>query len=331
MKKKVDNSFFSALLFYYISVERSTKPSEQTLTDMVLNYQKGLLSFDAISGHISLYVYDYPRRTKRWTQDLCSDFFVFVHPRLKKIADSFVFSGTPFEAYLNVSLKHQMNSFISKIREKEVKETLFCKMCASGSLEEEDSFYRIYDTFNYEISEPAVKYRTRIGQARTRRRLFFLALSHPDQLDDAAIDRLAASTGYSPDYISSCCLAIKEKVQDKREALQRLRERKNGLYFQILVIQDRIMNETDPEKRIWLEEQVHRLRQRIERVSNKILAKSACLVSHQDLADVLGISKGTVDSSLFYLKRKGNRRKVSSSSVDRQSLHSLQQLHPVSL
>ena len=297
---------------------------------MVISYQKGLLSYDAISGHISLYVYDFPRRTKRWNQELCSDFFVFVHPRLKKLADSFVFAGAPFEAYLNVSLKHQMNSFLAKMREEEIKETMFCKMCASGSLDEEGALYKIYDSFNYEISEPEIKYRNKIGQSRTRRRLFFLALSHPDQLDDASIAQLAAATGYSPDYISDCCLAVKEKVHGKRESLQRLRERKNGLYFQILVVQDKIINEPDLEKRLWLEDQIQKLRLRIERVSKKINAKASCLVSHQDLAEVLGVSKGTVDSSLFYLKRKGGRHFISSSSADKQSLRSLPQLHPVS-
>ena len=306
------------------------EPSEQTLTDMVLEYQKGNLSYDAISGHISLYAYDYPRRTKHWDQDLCSDFFVYVHPRLKRFVDSFVYTDLPFEAYLNVSLKHQMNSFINEIKQKEAKEMVFSKMCASGSLDEDGSLYKIYDTFKYEISEPPTTYRIKIGQARTRRRLFFLALSHPDQLDDAAIERVAASTGYSADYISSCCLAIKERVQEKREALQRMRERKSGFYFQILVIQDRIMNEPDPGKRVWLEEQIKRLRYRIERISQRISVKTACLVSHKDIAEVLGISKGTVDSSLFYFKRRIGRRPLKGSSADKQSLRSLRQLHPVS-
>ncbi|MBO7516279.1 MAG: hypothetical protein J6T61_00875, partial [Spirochaetia bacterium] len=106
---------------------------------MVISYQQGKVSFEAISGYICLYVYDFPRRTKYWDQDRCSDFFVFVHPRLKKMADSFVFSGAPFESYLNVTLRHQMNSFLRKLKEKELKESLFCRMCASGSLEDEGS------------------------------------------------------------------------------------------------------------------------------------------------------------------------------------------------
>lgn len=291
---------------------------------MVISYQQGKVSYETISGHVCLYVYDYPRRTKHWDQDRCSDFFVFIHPRLKKLVDSFVFTGTPFEAYLNATLKPQMISFIRKVRDKEIKEDLFCNMCASGSLDDDGSFYRIYDTFSYEISEPSVPYRVRIGQARTRRRLFFLALSHADQLDDEAIANLSASTGYSIDYISRCCMAVKEKVQSKKDSLQEFKERKSSCYFQLLVIQKKIMDEPDPEKRIWLEEQVQRLRYRIDRLAKLIAAKASCLVSHQDLAQVLGISKGTLDSSLYYLKRKGNRRKISSSSEDRLSLHSLQ-------
>ena len=291
---------------------------------MVISYQQGKVSYEAISGHICLYVYDFPRRTKRWDQDRCSDFFVFVHHRLRKMADSFVYSGLPFEAYLNTSLKHQMISFIKKKREKELKEELFCRMCASGTLEDESSFYKIYDTFNYEIKEPAAAYKNKTGQGRTKRRLFFLALSDPDRLDDESIAQISASTGYSADYINRCCMAVKAKVQQKRDELRRLKEKKSGCFFQILVIQEKIMYESDIEKRLWLEERVQRLRGRIERLSRKIVAKASCLVTHQDLAQVLGVSKGTVDSSIFYLKRKRNNHTVSSSSADRQSLHSLQ-------
>ena len=283
------------------------------MTDWVISYQQGKVPYEAISGYISLYVYDYPRRTKRWDQDRCSDFFVFVHPRLKKMADSFVFSGYPFEAYLNVTLKHQMNSFLRKLQEKELKESLFCRICASGSLEDEGSFYRIYDTFNYEIREPDLTYRGRITQNRMRKRLLFIALSNPYSLDDNLIARVSEVTGYSAECISRTCLAVKDKIHEKRDALQHMKERRNGCYFQILVIQSRIMNETDPERRIWLEEEIHRLRLRIERVSKKIKAKASCLVSHKDLAQVLGIPKGTIDYSIFAIRRKRNSRKIKSS------------------
>lgn len=294
------------------------------MTDMVISYQQGKVSYEAISGHISLYVYDYPRRTKYWDQDRCSDFFVFIHPRLRNMADSFVFSGSPFEAYLNATLKHQMNTFLKRQKDKELKESLFCRMCASGSLEDEGSFYKIYDTFNYEIREPDLSYRSRISMVRMRKRLLFVALSNPYILDDNLIAQVSEATGYSADCISRACLAVKERVQAKRESLQHLREQRNGYYFQILVIQSRIIDEPDPDKRIWLEEEIQSLRLRIERASKKIEAKVSCLVSHQDLALVLGIPKGTIDYSFFYFRKKNSRRKFSSSSEDRQFSHSLQ-------
>ena len=216
-----------------------------------------------------------------------------------------------------------MNSFLRKMQEKELKESLFCRMCASGSLEDEGSFYKIYDTFNYEIKEKTPAYRNRITRSRIRKRLLFIALSNPYSLDDNLIAQVSEVTGYSADCISRSSLAIKEKIQEKRESLQHMKERRNGYYFQILVIQSRIMDETDPGKRIWLEEEIQRLRLRIERVSKKITAKISCLVSHQDLAQVLGIPKGTIDYNFFSI-RKRNRREISSFSEDRQFLHLLQ-------
>ena len=172
---------------------------------MVISYQQGKVSYESISGYISLYVYDYPRRTKRWDQDRCSDFFVFVHHRLKKMADSFVFSGLPFEAYLNVSLKHQMNSFLKKRREKELKEEVFCRMCATGSLDDESSLYKIHDTFDYEIKEPVAAYKKKTGLGRAKQRLFFLALSDPDRLDDGGMQDEICVEVKSPQggYVSS--------------------------------------------------------------------------------------------------------------------------------
>ena len=294
------------------------------MTEMVISYQQGNVSFEAVSGHICLYVYDYPRRIRRWDQDLCSDFFEYFYPRIKRMADSFVYSGYPFETYLNVTLRHQMKTFMRKREQKELKETLFCQMCASGSHGDESSFYKIYDNFNYEVRKKAPTYYGKLGQPRTRRRLFFLALTDPDRLDDAAIERLAATIGFSVEYIIESCLAVKEKIQWKRDEIQHLREKKNGYYFQLLVLQNDIMTETDPDKRAWLSERLRKARSHIDHLSRKIQIKTSCLVSHHELAQVLGLAKGTVDSGIFYMKRRNPRHSISSSSADRQSLHSLQ-------
>lgn len=291
---------------------------------MVISYQKGTVSYDDISGQICLYVYDFPRRTKHWDQELCSDFFEFFYPRIRRMADSFVFSGCQFEAYLNVAMRHQIKSFLRKRQEKELKETLFCQMCASGSHGDESSFYKIYDSFNYEVRKTAPAYHGKLGQHRTRRRLFFLALTDPYRLDDTAIAQLSEATGYSTDYIIQSCMMVKEKIESKREEVRQLREKKNGYYFQLLVLQNDIMYESDYERRAWLSGRLHRIRRRIDRLARKIRIKTSCLVSHQELAQVLGLAKGTIDSGIFYMKRRNPKQRVSSPSADRQSLHSLQ-------
>ena len=278
---------------------------------MVRSYQEGNVSYDAISGHICLYVYDFPRRTRHWDQDLCSDFFEFFYPRIKRMADSFVYSGCPFEAYLNVTMKHQMNTFMRKRQEKELKETLFCQMCASGSHGDESSFYKICDNFNYEVRKTAPVYHGKLGQQRSRRRLFFLALTDPDRLDDTAIARLAEATGYTTEYITRSCMLVKEKIQSKREEVRMLKEKKNGYYFKLLVLQNDIMTEYDPEKRAWLSARLWRVRRRIERLTRKIQIKTSCLVTHKELAQVLGLAKGTVDSGIFYMKRQHPKRRIS--------------------
>ena len=119
-------------------------------------------------------------------------------------------------------------------------------------------------------------------------------------------------------------MLVKEKIESKREEVRLLREKKNGYYFQLLVLQNDIMCESDYEKRVWLSERLRRIRRRIDRLARKIMIKTSCLVSHLELAQVLGLSKGTVDSGIFYMKRRNPKHRLSSTSADRQSLHSLQ-------
>lgn len=279
------------------------------LTALVLRYKRGEVAYEDISGKISLFIYGFPYRAKHWNQDLCSDFFEFFYPRMRPLVESYKEIGYSFESYVEATVKQQMKTFLKKRREEEQKEKIYSRMCIQE--------YKIHSGFGCaQTAENEPAYCPgKIGQRRTRRRLLFLAFTDPEHLDDSMLERLSEVTGYALEYLRSCCLVLKEKIQRKKLALQELTEKKNAQYFKLLMLQADILNEGDEEKRCWLTEQLRKIRDRIDDLVEQISVKSQYLVSHDDLAKLFGVSKGTVDSGIFYL------RKQISPSGDKQFWH----------
>ena len=85
-----------------------------TLTTLVLQFQETGKGKDELFRDISLKVYYYPRNKYGWSYDECSDFYCFFYPRIHTLIHNFTDRGKPFEAYLNVTLRFQLKTFIYK-------------------------------------------------------------------------------------------------------------------------------------------------------------------------------------------------------------------------
>jgi len=82
-----------------------------SLSDLVVAYKNGNLSYHEISGRISLFVYDYPRRSVGWSEDECDAFFEFIYHKLQTFVDNYTSADIQFEDYIAGCIKPFMRDF----------------------------------------------------------------------------------------------------------------------------------------------------------------------------------------------------------------------------
>ena len=271
-----------------------------SLSQLVAAYRNNELSFEDIEEKLSLFVYEYPRKYRRWDLDLCSEFFEFFNPRIRLAADRFVDRGIPFESYLGSLVFFQMKTFLLRKREARERENVVLV----ADYHDNKGLYdgRGQGTGPLFAGELNVSYHGKIRKKKGKKRVFYMAMTNPERLDEGDIRKLAEFTGYRADYIRNCRDALNGKLAEKKEKAASLLERRNAVYCRYLVLQDRLRREVEPAARELLEKRLEKARYKIERISRKLAVKNI-RITHRDIADVLNIPKGTVDSSLYYLKR----------------------------
>ena len=63
-----------------------------------------------------------------------------------------------------------------------------------------------------------------------------------------------------------------------------------------------LAEETDTERAAVYRKQLETAEQRIEK-ANRDIRSTSILPTHRDIAEVLGLSKGSIDSGLYYLRQ----------------------------
>lgn len=135
------------------------------------------------------------------------------------------------------------------------------------------------------------------------KRVLFLALKCAFLLEDAHIERLGRITGLGEGHLRSRVDALKELAEDRyrrRESHVRLRDK---IYASLCFYENRLKDELDPEKREEWKGIIARHRRRLQSVRQKIRAVPV-QPTNEEIAMVMGLPKGTVDSGLHYLKNR---------------------------
>ncbi len=273
------------------------------MTEEVLRYKQSGSGFSDLHKRICLFVYRYPQGRLNWTEDECGDFFLFFYPKIPGLIRRFEYRGKPFEAYLAGTLRWQAKTFAQEqkrlrrrcqLLERQdlwVVEEEEPKICASKPLSMPKEMKRIIGM-------------TRDGKIATEsksKRLLFLILKECQFIDDTFLHYAADITGCEFTKLCSCVESLKAKLQKRKMRIAALEERRNKAFFRCNYLEERLRMCIIPEEQENLARAITRLKQSLSH-TREALARVPLSPTHRDIAEVLGIPKGTVDSGLFYLK-----------------------------
>ncbi len=271
----------------------------KTLTEKVLRYQETGEGLDEIVRDIAPRVYQFPRRTMGWDEDACGDFYVFVHPRMLRLLEKFRDLGKPFESYLWAVLGWQLRSFARERRQRERAWSVSLRMDEGeqeGLADPDEVPVGSLPCFAPQVARV-------IRSDADRRNFLFLLLKCSRSIDPATAAPLAALAGIAAGHLLDTVAALKDMRGSRERRREVFRCRRNRAFAKVRLLETELKVEADPQRLAALRDTLCRARKRMQCAAHK-MARVGLSPTNREIASVLGVPKGTVDSGLYWLKRK---------------------------
>ncbi len=272
----------------------------ESLTEKVLQYQRTHEGLRDLVNEIAPRVYQFPRRTMGWDEDACGDFYVFIHPRLIRLLDRFRDQGKPFESYLWAVLGWQLRNFARERRRAERYWQVSLRINQDDPVSPEGDEEGEGDVH-------ALRAFAQLGSAirssADRRNFLFLVLKCSRVLDEESARPLASIAGITPEALLSLAAALREMRQPREKRLETLRCRRNKAFSQSRLLEAELQVETAPDRIESMRSSLLRARRRMRSAASR-MARVGISPTNLEIARILGIPKGTVDSGLYWLKKK---------------------------
>ncbi len=139
------------------------------------------------------------------------------------------------------------------------------------------------------------------------KRLLFLTLKCAWEVDDVMAQRVAHRLGLPALWLETLLHKARATLETQRISLERVMGRINETWGRILYIESELRNGSTLRSREELELKIAQQRSRYYRLLAR-KARMKPLVTHKDIAFLLGLPKGSIDSGLFYLKEGRGRK-----------------------
>jgi len=265
---------------------------------------------DTVIAALAEYLYTHLGRFRLeyMDEDTRGDFLVSLYPRLGKIIEQFDPQRASFSTYIRSVIRLSWRTFSRDRYGSEARQKVYCAEEATRLLSieaEQDrpggwSCIACDDEPVYMLDRALQggKNLSRKKQELRARRLYLLACKSGLMLDDRTLDRIAERTGFDREFLREKLEQIGASGGTRKEKLQKCIEKRNGYYIRSQrCLYEMKYLEKDSSRYGALEKEyrycVRRWTDMRDRTRRKISTPS-----NRFLAEILGISRGTIDATL---------------------------------
>jgi hypothetical protein len=266
-----------------------------SLNDLFADYSAGLLEKRKLEGEIFMAIKKNVRHLSNWDRADNDEFLSWLYPRISQAIGAYRENGSSFETYIGSLVRMTAREFRSrKFR------TYFAESAAWISI-----FPDMY-TFEQPPEYACIEEESRPAPSNPRQ-ILILILKCCCYVSDDFLERAAPRLGILPEELSSMVNSLK-KLREKREQFNALLQEKANYQFCRCIFYEKRLK-TLPENCIAAQRIKDRLSRGRDRLANirKRLAQRLPDPSNHQIAQLLGISKGTVESVLYRLKSLNNK------------------------
>lgn len=247
---------------------------------------------------VYLLVYRYPMQQIGRNEEECAGFFLYCHNCVTRMVDRFRDQGSDFEAYLGVFLRYKLKGYRMQLRAQEdrrrdAQEDWFRYGCP----ESDDG-----QCATYQRSLAGRRLFSRSNGTELRRRELLLLTCCPGMTDDQVYSA-AVGLGLDPESTLVRARRLREMAEPRRKRREMLAVRIDRCRARIRMLERSSDHEPYEQARKALAAKIAAEQRRLAQLRT-VIALVPTRASHREVATVMEIPKGTVDSGMFYLQRQ---------------------------
>jgi len=273
---------------------------EQSINDFYTDYISGDLSRKEFEGLIYNHLVCNQEKTclSHWKRDEYEDYLSWFYPRLHKAIDTYQDIGSSFEAFTARFLLISSKEYRGRITSNSITEySAWSAQVHELYVHEEPPVY-IHTNVENIFNNISID---RYGKKNTKH-LLALILKCYFYISDDFAERIALRFGFDKRELLEKLKKMRRIRQDKDDDLYQKKERVNTQFLRCLVYERKMtfFNENTSaynklkQKRDKARERLDNMRRRMKNIRTE--------ATNKQIAEVIGISKGTVDASLHRLK-----------------------------
>jgi DNA-directed RNA polymerase specialized sigma24 family protein len=279
------------------------------LTKLYRDYVNGLIGrtvFEAkLMGEIT---YRAPSVLGKGRRRNLQDFLVWLYPRIHNAIDNYKSIGSGFDSYLYTIVRQAYKEFQRREHDHRITErTVWTEKSYefTGYEYPVESEYvaereELYTPDAPDVEDDGPKPFQHVSNPR---QILILLLKSYYFLSDDFISRIAPALGMNKEELNMLIMELRDLRTEREQEIRDLQERVHTQFYRCLSFQHRA--EAAPAnsgRQLHYRECLKRGIKRLDSM-RKTLRNLSVDASNKEVAEVLGISKGTVDASLFNLKK----------------------------
>lgn len=284
--------------------------AQRTVTESILEWKNGTLSTEEVTRAVCIEAW---QRLGRLEEDERGEFVLYFHRRIRGMIERYDPERGPFEAYLATSLKYQLRSFRARKARSRYRRAMpmdpeFWKSSCSrprmvslpALLPEERDGSRSAELL---MEAEAAYQRTdhRKHPEAFRRRLLFVALKCSPYASQETVAEMAQVLKIDAPWMEELSARLRERYSQRDQRRRKLMERQNEIACSLYVLRRELAAGVQQWRRQRVIQMIGELTKRARRLSREI-DRIPQSVSNLEIARVLDIPKGSVDSGIFYVR-----------------------------
>ena len=286
------------------------KKEPDRITSLILNWKETGTGYRELIKAASAVIISYPKKKYNWDYDSCIDFYLAFYPKLIKLIDNFEYKGLSFNAILKNTVKWQIRSFYRKKRKTSRLDycvRFHCIIEAEAAADSGAESFSRRGGSDLNLSEKSFRL-LKIGpdglirSKALRKQIVMLTLKNSHFMDDGCLDKISALTGFSNEWLADSIRILRQQTEQRRRRYENYNIRISKAYMNLCRIHEEFNNCINLFEKKELEKKRLFYARRIKR-ANEARSKVILAPTNKEIAEVMELPKGSVDSGLYFLKK----------------------------